>query len=204
MQQTKIYLYFLKWRTTLDRLDTSDQTSGTGTLKCTDRFSLKKNVRKLKDNIWACIQDVSACGDGAVPQCQPKCSALRSNQCECLAREITRNLTLQKNKKKTKQGDKDRRTVGTHMKMFESEDFKTSTDSGWVLLLVRGSETHELPLMFGGKRIWNVSRSFLCFFWSFSCFHVPEFFLHHLFINCFFWGEQFLLNKLLCLLVSFY
>lgn len=32
-------------------------------------------------------------------------------------------------------------------------------------------------------------------FWSFLCFHVPNFFLHHRFINCLFWGEQLLLGE---------
>lgn len=117
MQQTKSSTYFPKIGTMLDRVHTSDQTSVTGT----DGFSLYKNGRKLKDYIQACTYKVSACGDGAVPQCQPKCSALGSKQSECVAREITRNLALQRNKKTR---DKDRRTLGTYMKMFENEDFK--------------------------------------------------------------------------------
>lgn len=121
MQQTKSSPYYPNRCATLDRLYTSVQTSVTGTLKCTDAFSLYKNGRKLKDYIRVCIHKVSACGDGAVPQCQPKCSALGSKQSECVAREITRNIMLQKNKKTR---DRDRRTLGTYMKMFESEDFK--------------------------------------------------------------------------------
>lgn len=172
-------------------LDASDQTSVAGTRKCTDGFRLCKNCWKLEEEIRASFCTVTICGAWAVPQCQPKRSALGSKQSGYVARKITRNVTedLKKKKYPTRTGG----TLGTYMKIFEKEDFRLPLKADGFRACRGNRHTHASTDVWQKENLeYDTPQSllFLCLF----CVSMYKFFLNHLFFNCLFWGVQFLLH----------
>lgn len=101
--------------------------------------------------------------------------------------------TLRKNFKKKILETRTGGTLGTYMKIFEKEDFRLPLKADGFRACRGNRHTHTSTDVWQKENLeYDTLQSLL--FLYFLCFHVQVFFLDHLFLNCLFWGVQFLLH----------